>query len=85
MVRALRINYVGELGWELHVPIDQLENIYNLVWAAGEEFAIADFGMYALSSLGKEKAYYSWGAELTNEITMIEAGMERFVDRNNFV
>ncbi len=80
MVRALRINYVGELGWELHVPIDQLENIYNLVWAAGEEFAIADFGMYALSSLGKEKAYYSWGAELTNEITMIEAGMERFVD-----
>jgi dimethylglycine dehydrogenase len=80
MVRALRINYVGELGWELHVPIAQLENIYNLVWAAGEEFGIADFGMYALSSLGKEKAYYSWGVELTNEITMIEAGMERFVD-----
>jgi len=79
-LRALRINYVGELGWELHVPIAQLENIYNLVWAAGEEFGIADFGMYTLSNLGKEKAYYSWGVELISEITMIEAGMERFVD-----
>jgi len=80
LVRALRINYVGELGWELHMPIDQLENIYTLVLATGEEFGIADFGMYALSSLGKEKAYYSWGVELISEITMIEAGMERFVD-----
>jgi dimethylglycine dehydrogenase len=79
-LRALRINYVGELGWELHVPIAQLEKIYHLVWAAGEAFGIADFGMYALTSLGKEKAYYSWGVELINEITMIEAGMERFVD-----
>ena len=79
-LRALRINYVGELGWELHMPIDQLEYIYNKVWDAGEEFGIADFGMYALSSLGKEKAYYSWGVELINEITLIEAGMERFVD-----
>jgi len=61
MVRALRINYVGELGWELHVPIDQLESVYDAVWAAGEEFEIADFSMYALSSLGKEKAYYGWG------------------------
>ncbi len=86
-VRALRVNYVGELGWELHMPTAQLENVYNSLWAAGEEFGIADFGMYALTSLGKEKAYYSWGVELINEITMIEAGMERFVDfsKGNFV
>jgi dimethylglycine dehydrogenase len=82
MLRALRINYVGELGWELHMSIDKLEAVYDAIWAAGEEFGIADFGMYALSSLGKEKAYYSWGVELINEITMIEAGMERFVDFN---
>ena len=82
MLRALRINYVGELGWELHMPIDKLETVYDAVWDSGEEFGIADFGMYALSSLGKEKAYYSWGVELINEITMIEAGMERFVDFN---
>ncbi|MCP4142480.1 MAG: FAD-dependent oxidoreductase [Chloroflexi bacterium] len=82
MVRALRINYVGELGWELHMPITQLERLYDAVWEAGEEFGIADFGMYALMSLGKEKAYYAWGVELINEITMIEAGMERFIDFN---
>ncbi len=86
-MRALRINYVGELGWELHMPIDQLEAVYDSVWAAGEEFGIADFGMYALSSLGKEKAYFAWGVELINEITMIEAGMERFVnfEKGDFV
>ena len=82
MLRALRINYVGELGWELHMPIEQLETVYDAVWFAGKEFGIADFGMYALNSLGKEKAYYSWGVELTNEITPIEAGMERFIDFN---
>jgi dimethylglycine dehydrogenase len=79
-LRALRINYVGELGWELHIPIGKLEHVYDAVWAAGEEFGIADFGMNALSSLGKEKAYYAWGAELTNEITMVEAGMNRFMN-----
>lgn len=85
--RALRINYVGELGWELHMPIDQLEALYDTVWAAGEAYGIADYGMYALTSLGKEKAYYAWGVELINEITMIEAGMERFInfDKGDFV
>jgi dimethylglycine dehydrogenase len=86
-MRALRINYVGELGWELHMPIAHLVSTYNSVWAAGQEFGIADFGMYALSSLGKEKAYLAWGVELTNEITLVEAGMERFVtfDKGDFV
>ena len=79
-LRALRINYVGELGWELHLPISQLVHVYDALWEAGEEFGIADFGMYALMSLGKEKAYYAWGVELINEITLIEAGMERFID-----
>lgn len=79
-VRALRINFVGELGWELHIPLDQLEYVYDSVYEAGEKHGIVDYGMYALSSLGREKAYYSWGVELTNEITMIEAGLERFVD-----
>jgi len=87
MMIALRINYVGELGWELHMPIAQLEAVYDAVWEAGEEFGIADFGMYALTSLGKEKAYYAWGVELINEITMIEAGMERFInfDKGDFI
>lgn len=78
-VRALRVNYVGELGWELHVPMAQVVALYDAVWAAGQEFGIADFGLYAMNSLRMEKAYAGWGGELTNETTPIEAGLDRFV------
>jgi dimethylglycine dehydrogenase len=78
-VRALRVNYVGELGWELHVPISRVVALYDAVWAAGEELGIVDFGLYAMNSLRMEKAYAGWGAELTNEITPVEAGLDRFV------
>lgn len=78
-VRALRVNYVGELGWELHVPMAQVVALYDAVWAAGEAFGIADFGTYAMNSLRIEKAYAGFGVELTNEITPVEAAMERFV------
>ena len=79
-VIALRINYIGELGWELHVPMADLPLVYAAIWAAGEAYGIADFGVYALNSLRLEKGYKGWGADLTNEITMIEAQMERFID-----
>ncbi|MCY4220759.1 MAG: aminomethyltransferase family protein, partial [Thiotrichales bacterium] len=84
--RALRVNYVGELGWELHCPMARLADLYDAVWAAGEVFGIADFGVYAVDSLRMEKAYRGWGAELTNEITLVEADMERFVafDKDDF-
>lgn len=78
-VRALRVNYVGELGWELHVPMARVVALYDAVWAAGEAFSIADFGTYAMNSLRMEKAYAGFGVELTNEITPVEAAMERFV------
>jgi dimethylglycine dehydrogenase len=78
-VRALRVNYVGELGWELHVPMAAVVALYAAVRTAGEAFGIADFGLYAMNSLRMEKAYPGWGAELTNEITPVEAGMLRFV------
>ncbi|MGI9415995.1 MAG: GcvT family protein, partial [Hyphomicrobiales bacterium] len=78
-IRALRVSYVGELGWELHVPMGALEQVYDAVWAAGEDFGIADFGAYAMNSLRMEKGYRGMGSELTNEITMVEADMERFV------
>jgi dimethylglycine dehydrogenase len=78
-VRALRVNYVGELGWELHTPTAQVAALYEAIWAAGQAFGIADFGLYAMNSLRMEKAYAGWGAELTNEITPVEAGLDRFV------
>ncbi|MEQ8664990.1 MAG: FAD-dependent oxidoreductase [Rhodospirillales bacterium] len=77
-VRALRVSYVGELGWELHVPMADLETVYDAVWAAGETHGIANFGAYALNSMRMEKAYRGLHSELTNEITLIEADMERF-------
>ncbi|MCP4379741.1 MAG: aminomethyl transferase family protein, partial [bacterium] len=77
-LRALRINYVGELGWELHAPMAELGKLYDAIWTAGETHGIADFGVYAVNSLRMEKAYRGLGAELTNEITLIEADCERF-------
>jgi dimethylglycine dehydrogenase len=78
-LRALRVNYVGELGWELHPAMCDLPALYEAVWEAGSEFGVADFGLYAVNSLRIEKAYRGWGAELTNEVTMLEADMERFL------
>jgi dimethylglycine dehydrogenase len=78
-VRALRVSYAGELGYELHPLVGDLEAIYDAVWAAGEEFGIVDYGLYASNAMRMEKGYKAWGSELTNELTMIEAEMERFV------
>ena len=76
--QALRVNYVGELGWELHVPMDKLRDVYEEVWRAGQDVGIVNFGTYAVNSMRMEKAYAALGSELTNEITMVEAGMRRF-------
>ena len=86
-VRALRVNYVGELGWELHPGMEHMSALYDAVWEAGEEFGIADFGLYAVNSLRLEKAYRGWGAELTNEVTLLDADMERFIkfDKSDFI
>jgi dimethylglycine dehydrogenase len=83
---ALRVSYVGELGWELQPAMADLPALYDAIWAAGEEFGIADYGLYAVNSMRMEKAYKSWGSELTNELTMIEAEMDRFIrfDKDDF-
>jgi dimethylglycine dehydrogenase len=78
--RALRVNYVGELGWELHHPMERMPELYDAIWDAGEEYGIADFGVYAVNSLRIEKCYRGIGAEMTNEISTVEAGLERFVN-----
>lgn len=78
-VRAMRVNYVGELGWELHTSMINLVALYDALIGAGKAFDIRDFGLYAINSLRMEKAYRAWGDELTNEIGMIEADMARFL------
>ena len=76
---ALRVNFVGELGWELHLPVEHLQSVYDLIWAAGERFGISDYGLYAMESLRLEKCYRSWKADLTTEYTPLMASLERFV------
>ena len=85
-LRALRVNYVGELGWELHAPMADMEILYDAIMQAGAEFGICNFGLYAVNSLRIEKAYRGWGAELTNEVNMFEADMQRFLklDKEDF-
>jgi len=87
-VRALRINYMGELGWELHHPMKQMESLYDAIYEVGKKDNISNFGTYAVNSLRIEKAYRGWGAELTGEISLVEAGMNRFFNLNkksNFI
>ena len=78
-VRALRVSYVGELGWELHHPMECMETLYDAIMRAGEAQRIVNFGLYAMNAMRMEKGYKGWGAELTTEVTPVEAGLERFV------
>ena len=76
---AIRVNYVGELGWELHVPSEHLAAVHAQLVAAGRELALAPFGLYAMDSLRLEKCYRSWKADLTTEYTPFMASLDRFV------
>ncbi len=74
-VRAVRLTYVGELGWELHVPSEYALHVYEQLWAAGEEFGIADAGYRAIETCRLEKRYLYWGADITPDYTPYEAGL----------
>jgi dimethylglycine dehydrogenase len=81
-VRALRVSYVGELGWELHPPMASMAPLYDALWSAGQDLGIANYGLYAVNSMRIEKGYKAWTTELTNELNMLEADMARFIDFN---
>ncbi|HEX9126456.1 MAG TPA: FAD-dependent oxidoreductase [Methylomirabilota bacterium] len=74
-VRASRITYVGELGWELYVPVEFATGVYDALHAAGGDLGLTDAGYYAIESLRVEKAYRAWGRELTTDDTPLEAGL----------
>ena len=77
--RALRVSYVGECGWELHVAMADLATLHEALCTAGEAVGVRPFGAYAMNSLRLEKGYRAWGADLTTERTPIEAGLGRLV------
>jgi dimethylglycine dehydrogenase len=81
-VYALRVNFVGALGWELHFPIEYAHHLFDAVFAAGKEFGIGMVGMRAMESLRMEKSYRMWGTDLTRDYTPFEAGLDRFVRMN---
>lgn len=74
-VRAARIGYVGERGYELHVPTEFAAHVYNTLWAAGEKHRIANVGYRAIESLRMEKGYVYWSGDVTPDYTPIEAGL----------
>ncbi|MDE2296238.1 MAG: FAD-dependent oxidoreductase [Gammaproteobacteria bacterium] len=75
LVRATRITYVGELGWELYVPTEFMVGVYEELSGAGASFGLVHAGYHALNSLRIEKAYRHWGHDITDEETPLEAGL----------
>ena len=81
--RAQRITYVGELGYELYVPVESAAHVYRSLHAASQAHATADLrdgGYYAIDSLRTEKAYRAWGHELDPTVTPFEAGLAFTID-----
>ena len=79
---ALRVNFVGELGWEFHHPIEQQIALFDLLMEAGKEFGIRPYGIKAMSSLSVEKSYRLVPRELSIEYNAYESGLDRFVHPN---
>jgi len=85
-VWAFRMSYAGELGWEFHIPRDSALAVYDALWAAGEPHGIVDYGSFAMNIMRMEKGFKGAG-ELTNEVTLPEADVMRFVkvDKGEFL
>ncbi|MBI3899318.1 MAG: FAD-dependent oxidoreductase [Gammaproteobacteria bacterium] len=78
-VYALRVNFIGELGWELHFPIEYANSLFDLLVDAGKEFGMCMFGLRAMESMRLEKSYRMWGSDMTRDYTPFETGLDRFV------
>jgi len=74
-VNALRVTYVGELGWELHLPVEYAATVYEALHAAGAEFGLSNAGYRAIETLRLEKGYRAWGADIGPDHTPDEAGL----------
>ncbi|HEV7252354.1 MAG TPA: FAD-dependent oxidoreductase [Mesorhizobium sp.] len=79
---ALRVNFVGELGWEFHHPIEQQNHLFDLLMEAGAEFGIKPFGIRAMTAMAVEKSYRLIPRELSIEYSAWESGLDRFVHPN---
>ncbi|MFK7938036.1 MAG: FAD-dependent oxidoreductase [Roseovarius sp.] len=78
-LRALRVSYVGECGWELHVNRADAVAVFEALEAAGQPHGIGFYGAYAANAMRLEKGYVAWGLDLTSERTPVQSGQGRFV------
>ena len=78
-VEALRVNFIGELGWEIHHPIEMQNYIFDAIMAAGKEFDIKPFGIKAMTAMAIEKSYKLIPRELSIEYSALESGLDRFI------
>ncbi len=78
--KAVRVAYTGELGWELHHPIEMQNYLFDQLMAAGEKHGMKLVGARAQNWLRQEKSYRAFGTELGRDATPLEAGLDRFVD-----
>ena len=74
-MRALRITYVGELGWELHLPTEHAQSVYGRLSEAGKDLGLRPAGYRAIESLRLEKGYRAWGSDINPDFSPLEAGM----------
>ncbi|CAK4610834.1 hypothetical protein LEN26_016671 [Aphanomyces euteiches] len=81
-VRVLGLSFTGEAGFELHLPLKDLDKVYHAVWAAGKPFGIENVGSFAVNSLRLEKGFRVWGREMNKDTTPLQAGFHRFVKAN---
>ena len=75
-----RVSFAGELGWEIHSKVADTEAVWNAVCRAGKGHGLRPFGMFALNSLRVEKGYRAWKGDLSTDYTVLQGGLERFVD-----
>ena len=78
---AARVNFVGELGWELHHPIEYQNHIFDALFQAGEDLGIKPFGIRAMDAMRLEKSYRLVGTEMSIEYSAYESGLHRFVSK----
>uniref|UniRef100_A0A0E9XHX9 Aminomethyltransferase folate-binding domain-containing protein n=1 Tax=Anguilla anguilla TaxID=7936 RepID=A0A0E9XHX9_ANGAN len=81
-LRATRISYTGELGWELYIDNKDMAAVYLAIMEAGQNEGIDNFGTYAMSSLRLEKGFRGWGAEMNCDTNPLEAGLDYFIKLN---
>jgi dimethylglycine dehydrogenase len=79
-VVLMRVSFAGELGWEIHSGVADTAAVWDVVMAAGQDHGLRPFGMFALNSLRIEKGYRAWKGDLSTDYTVLQGGLERFVD-----